>query len=358
VEPADQERAVDQLLSGARRTIDLTMYELADPTAESLLIAAHRRGVAVRVLLDRAYSGGSVNQPAFEELTGAGVPVRWGPTSVIVHQKTLTVDGTSAAVMTGNLTARYYGSTRDVVIIDRDPQAVAAIEQVFSSDWSGAPVTAGPDVAGLVWSPGAEGALVSLIDSAHHTVMVENEEMDDTGIETALQQAAHRDVAVTVVMTADPEWDTAFAALRSAGVVVDTLPDSSTALYIHAKIIVVDGSSAYAGSQNFSTSSLGYNRELGLVTTDPTVVDVLATTVAQDEADAGGGAHTTPTSPPASGAAPTPSSAATGCTIDPEGRCYRADEYCPYSEHGLTLVGADGPLICVDSDGWRWEPAG
>ncbi len=40
----------------------MTMYELSDPTAEQILIADHKRGVRVRVLLDHDYSGGSVNQ--------------------------------------------------------------------------------------------------------------------------------------------------------------------------------------------------------------------------------------------------------------------------------------------------------
>ena len=37
--------------------------------------------------------------------------------------------------------------------------------------------------------------------------------------------------------------------------------------YIHAKSIVVDGTAAYVGSENFTTSSLQYNRELGVIVT-------------------------------------------------------------------------------------------
>ncbi len=41
-------------------------------------------------------------------------------------------------------------------------------------------------------------------------------------------------------------------------------PDTSSALYIHAKVIDVDGAKAFLGSENFSTASLEYNRELGV----------------------------------------------------------------------------------------------
>jgi phosphatidylserine/phosphatidylglycerophosphate/cardiolipin synthase-like enzyme len=285
-EPGDSYQSVDQLVAGADHSIDLTMYELADDRIEGLLVAAHQRGVSVRVLLDHAYGGAETNRAAVARLTAAGVPVRWAPDTIIFHQKTLTVDDAVSAVMTGNLTARYYPSTRDFVVLDRDPAAVAAIESVFAEDWNGSPVTGGPTVAGLVWSPGSGSALVDLIGAAQRSIVVENEEMDSTTIEAALEAASRRGVHVEVVMTADSAWVSAFAELADAGVRVSTYPDSPSALYIHAKVIVVDGATAFVGSQNFSTSSLDDDRELGVITTDPVVVTSVSTTLAQDAAGA------------------------------------------------------------------------
>src|SRR6202050_5416516 len=105
-------------MTAPRRGLDLTMYELSDPRAEQILVADHDRGVRVRVLLDRDYSGGSVNQAAYSTLSGAGVPVAWANDSEIFHQKTITVDGAQSALMTGNLTSQYYATTRDFVIMD------------------------------------------------------------------------------------------------------------------------------------------------------------------------------------------------------------------------------------------------
>ena len=52
-EPAAGVGQIYQLITGARSSIDLTMYELADPTAEADLAADAARGVDVRVLLDQ-----------------------------------------------------------------------------------------------------------------------------------------------------------------------------------------------------------------------------------------------------------------------------------------------------------------
>ena len=96
--------------------------------------------------------------------------------------------------MTGNLTSRYYSTTRDFVVMDSQAADVAAIDSVFNTDWSGRTPSPGPAGGDLVWSPGSEPQLVALIDSAAHSVTVENEEMDSTPIEEALEADARRGI--------------------------------------------------------------------------------------------------------------------------------------------------------------------
>lgn len=97
----------------------------------------------------------------------------------------------------------------------------------------------------------------------------------------ALATPARRGADVEVAMTADPSFDAAFAQLRAAGAHV-TLYTPTGPLYIHAKAIVVDDTTAFVGSENFSCASLGHNRELGLVTSDPAVVEPEAAALTAD----------------------------------------------------------------------------
>ena len=53
IEPGGGFSPVYHLITGARHSIDVTMYEFADTTAEHDLAAAARRGVRVRVILDQ-----------------------------------------------------------------------------------------------------------------------------------------------------------------------------------------------------------------------------------------------------------------------------------------------------------------
>jgi cardiolipin synthase A/B len=361
VEPQAGTAPIYDFMSSARQSLDMTMYELSDATAEQILIADHRRGVRVRVLLDHDYSGGSVNQAAYATLSSAGVPVAWANDSEIFHQKTITIDGDESAIMTGNLTPQYYATTRDFVVMDSQPPDVSAIESVFATDWSGAAPSPGGPGIDLVWSPGSESQLAAAIGSAAHSVVVENEEMDSTSIERALESDAERGVAVTVVMTADSDWATAFSELESDGVHVVLYPNTSSALYIHAKVIDVDSAKAFVGSENFSTASLDYNRELGLLTSSGSVLGPLNSALSSDisngqlQPQPGTSAPTT-TAPPTPPPATNPTTA--GCTpIDNEGGCYEPGEYCRDDDHGTTGRAGDGQTItCEDENGtWYWE---
>ena len=51
-EPQAGLSAIYALINGAKSSVDLTMYELGDTTAENDLAAAAKRGVDVRVILD------------------------------------------------------------------------------------------------------------------------------------------------------------------------------------------------------------------------------------------------------------------------------------------------------------------
>jgi cardiolipin synthase A/B len=279
-------------INSATKTLDMTMYELVDTTAQQDLIALAKKGVVVRVILDQNAEK-TMNTPAYNALTKAGVSVHWANKKYhVTHQKTITVDGTSSLILTANLTSRYYAGTRDFAVIDTDAADVAAIEATFAADFVNATIT--PSKAtDLIWSPTDSSAdLLALINGTTKTLTVESEEMSDAAIVTALENAAKRGVAVKVIMTNDGnEYATEFNALAAAGVQVHTYKDSTKILYIHAKVTLADFGvsgvqSVFVGSENYSLASLTENRELGLIMTNVATIDALNTTLAADFAGA------------------------------------------------------------------------
>jgi cardiolipin synthase A/B len=289
VEPAAGVGAIDKIITGAKSSVDLTMYELRDTTAEDDLAADAKRGVDVRVILD-AHLEKSRNTTTYDFLSAHRVHVTWADSGVTYHQKTLTVDGKTSVVMTLNMVSEDYAGTRDFAIIDTRPADITAIVATFNADFAHRSVTP-PDGADLVWSPtNSQSSILAVINGAKKTLSVENEEMDDPTITAALVAAAKRGVDVKVVMTAESEWDSAFSQLTAAGVHVRLYADSDKVLYIHAKAVVADAGRSdqdvFVGSENFSKASLDYNRELGLRTTNGAVISTINATLASDYAGA------------------------------------------------------------------------
>jgi cardiolipin synthase A/B len=285
IEPNAGFSPVYNLIDHARHSIDVTMYEFSDGTAEHGLALAAARGVQVRVVLDKRED--SVNSGAYQYLSSHGVKVAWSSSKFeYTHQKTVVVDGAEAVIMTANLTSQYYPTSRDFLVVDSNPADVAAISAVFNADFAHAPVTPG-DGSDLVWSPtDSQEKLLAVINSATSSLRIYSEEMGDTTVEDALIAAAKRGVEVQVCgENEDGEYNSAYSRLADAGVHISYY-SSSTGFYIHGKVIEADDGTSHArvfiGSENFSSTSLDRNRELGLIVSDPAVLSAIASTFAAD----------------------------------------------------------------------------
>ena len=282
------------LVTNAQHTVDITMYELADTTFSGDLVAACQRGVRVRVILDQSLEKSS-NTPAYNQLNDAGsnCSAAWSnPQFEATHEKSMVVDGTTAIIMTSNLTSTDYANTRDLALVENDPADIAAIETTFNTDYGSTTDFSYQPAAGddLIWSPTtAQRELVNIIDSAKKTLLVENEEMGASTIVEPLEDACKRGVSVEIVMTdTNASFHADYAALEKAGCGVHVGPNNPSTLYIHAKALVADlgtaGQVGYLGSINFSVASMTKNRELGMYVYDPNILSQISSTISRDYA--------------------------------------------------------------------------
>jgi cardiolipin synthase len=290
-EPGPGDTPFVALIDSARHSVEVTMYELTDELVEQALVAAASRGVRVEVLLDHGQygAGRALNDGAYDYLAAHGVSMAWAPAYfALTHQKSILIDRRVAAIMTLNLTPEYYESSRDYAVLDYRPADVAAIAQTFNADVRQQRLAPSAGSGDLVWSPGAQTPIGALIAHAQHSLEIESEEMDDPAITGELCQAARRDVRVQVLMTYQSAWRSALTYLTRCGAQVRTYPPSASgaALYIHAKLVRVDSSTIFIGSQNLSHQSLTDNRELGIITHSPPILASTGNTFSADFAGA------------------------------------------------------------------------
>ncbi|WP_327299005.1 MULTISPECIES: phospholipase D-like domain-containing protein [unclassified Streptomyces] len=273
--PDQKEGAIYDFVNSARKSVDLTIYELRDTTLVNDLVKEQKAGVKVRVVFDSQHA--SIDGAAYQALSSAGAGVTYSSSAyVYTHQKTITVDGATSYISTGNFDTKYYSTSRDYGVFDTDQADVAAIEKVFDADYAKTSVTPS-DGTDLVWSPtDSQSHLLALVSGAKSSLDVQEEEFGDSALVNAVVADAKRGVTVRVVAeNQSSKYSKELEEVTAAGGKVTTYT-SSTGYYIHAKAIVADyGTSSakvFAGSENFSDNSLNHNRELGLIVSDSAVV--------------------------------------------------------------------------------------
>src|SRR5438132_473332 len=297
VEPDAGEHPITDAIASAKKSVWLEIYLLTDRNVIRALEEAANRGVDVRVMLEPHPFGGGSPSRTKDQLKAAGAKVEDSdPSFALTHEKGMIIDATTTYIMTSNFSRAALGGSsgssgfrnREYDIVDTNPQDVQAVSAIFQADWDR--TTAQFNDPNLVVSPvNSRNAFNALISSAHSTLLIEAEEMNDTALEQALANAAQHGVHVQVILpspsgSSGDSNSQGIAAIKQGGLQVREDPR----LYMHAKIIVVDGQKAFVGSENISTQSLDQNRELSIIVSDSGVLHNLALTFGQDWGDSQG----------------------------------------------------------------------
>ncbi len=124
-----------QAIEGSRRSIDLAIYHLTAIKLGEALRAAQRRGVHVRILMDREkLEGGGV---AIQRLRHGDVQIRTLgiPEVSLMHHKFAVFDGRLAVTGSYNWTqSAEHANYENLVVLD-DSEAVAQFQREFQRLW-------------------------------------------------------------------------------------------------------------------------------------------------------------------------------------------------------------------------------
>lgn len=264
-------------LNRAQRSIRMVMYLITEPQIIQAMKDAAARGVDTRLILElNPYGGSSGNVDVGNDLMAAGVQLKWDNRAFnYTHQKAIVIDDEWMILLTGNMTSSTFTANRDYGLIDTDPADVAELIKVFEADWNRDAV----DLANsrLAWAPdNSRERILALFDGAQSRIDLEHQSFQDEQVIDHLIVALGRGVRVRFVSS--PQYPLEEDAnepgrerLRQAGGEVRYLKDP----YVHAKVFVIDGEEAYIGSQNLTTNSLDFNREVGMAFRDAPLVQRL-----------------------------------------------------------------------------------
>lgn len=276
--PDDSAQPIVEAINKAKESLWIKMFVFSDPTLLEAVIAAHKRGVKVRIMLNPARrSGAEENTEARRQLTAAGIEVAdSNPAFDITHEKSMVVDSRTAYVKSLNWQTKNLTETRDYAVVTTNKNEVEEIVECFEADWNRSKFSPG-DHSHLIWCVGnGRQRLGQLIDSAKHSLWLQNERYQDPVIIEHIVRARERGVHVHV-MARPPhklkreklmEGVSGLRILKDVGIKIHKLKH----VKLHAKVLLADGERAIIGSINLAPGSFDSRRELAIEVTDDHVV--------------------------------------------------------------------------------------
>jgi cardiolipin synthase A/B len=305
--PEDGRTLYFQAIDAAKYEIRIEICVLEDPQILQHVQAALFRGVQVRAIVDRGkYSALTSEQGNLAQyLTSAGGQLHLSnPAFPRSFPKIILIDSNLLVYGSACLDETTFLQYRDFATTNGDRPILSELQRLFENDWmySAAVGTEPPPFNpttpiarnDLMISPVNSSAhLVRLFQMAQRTLDVYTELLGNVSLESELVAAVKRGVRVRLmapvqVNGATPEMQQlqtdSLAELAAAGVAVHVSgPAESAELpYMHARAAVADGTIAYLGSISLSPDSITFNREMGLISRQPFLVQGLE---AQFESD-------------------------------------------------------------------------
>jgi phosphatidylserine/phosphatidylglycerophosphate/cardiolipin synthase-like enzyme len=289
--PDDSAKPLLDAIHQATQSIRVKMFLFSDPSLLESIIAAHKRGVKVRIMLNpERRSGEKENADSRKVLTAAGVEVLdSNPAFDLTHEKSMVIDDKWAFVESLNWQTENLTTTRDYAVITSHKHEVAEVTECFEADWHRTKFTPG-NHSHLIWCIGnGRQRLGQLIDSAKHSLFLQNERYQDPTIIEHLVRAHTRGVKIHI-MARPPhklkkdkliEGVSGLRILQDLGVKIHKLKH----IKLHAKLLFADDARAIIGSINLAPGSFDSRRELAIQVDDPHIVHRLKKTLEADWAN-------------------------------------------------------------------------
>jgi phosphatidylserine/phosphatidylglycerophosphate/cardiolipin synthase-like enzyme len=330
VSPEDAGTEVLAFVEAAGSSLSVCTYQYDHPELTAILALKARQGVDVSIIVEGDPVGGveedSASQLLFLEDAGVNVSVMLSREGYrrydFLHAKYMVADARDVVIMSENLVENSFRKNRGWGAIISSPEAAAFLQEVFNDDSdpakgdvvraheafdapedfaaaeNGSPHQSKVEMtqcsARLVLSPdNSLAALGEMMRGASHRLFVEQmqadfEDLQEMGLTDALTDAVANGAAVQVLLDSSLEKkggsNQDFVSRTSATLQAKLCSGEHEFVTIHNKGIIAD-ETALISSINLGATSIGQNRELGVVIRSQAISDKLAQVFLDDWKD-------------------------------------------------------------------------
>ncbi|NNJ11743.1 phospholipase [Chloroflexales bacterium ZM16-3] len=286
-EPPPYEQAIIADIDAAARSVDMATYEYNLSSIAQALVRAKKRGVQVRLALDRENLDDPVMSKWAGAVQGAKIPVTWEDTTAFLHSKFIIIDG--RVVWTGSWNATINDTYRNnnnllrittpAVVANYQAEFAQMAESRFGTHKTAQTpnplVRVGGERIENYFSPkdGVRQHVVSWIETATKSVdfLAFSYTSDDIGDAMIARQRAGVPVRGVFEKRNAQGIGSEFDRLVKAK--ADVLVDGNC-YTMHHKVIIIDGHIVITGSYNFTGRAEDVNDENLLIIDDPAIAQL------------------------------------------------------------------------------------
>jgi len=245
------------MIDSSEKRVWVGVYTFTVPSLRESLLRAKKRGVDVRVILEKfPFWNTSINKETKLFFEKNSIPFHESGEKqfAFMHAKYMVIDDVWV-LETANWTRASFTSNREFFLIGTDPNIHENLVRIFEMDFRGEKGVS-TDARLLAWPTHARESLMNFLDQTEKNIAIYAPSFSDEALLTKLTQLCHEQKIVRILLANyDDEKQTVFD--RCIQVRKMNKP-------LHAKSIIRDKQSVFLGSFNFTQNSLEDNREIGV----------------------------------------------------------------------------------------------
>lgn len=132
----DAETLILKVIDSSEKSIRMAAYSFTSPPVMKSLLAAKKRGVDVKIVIDQKGNRDRANKSAMNLMVNANIPLRTISKYKIHHDKYIVADGKTVETGSFNYSkAAATSNSENVVVIWNDPEIANRYLQHWESRW-------------------------------------------------------------------------------------------------------------------------------------------------------------------------------------------------------------------------------
>jgi cardiolipin synthase len=248
---------ITQMIDDSRERVWVNVYTLTLPSLRESLVRAHKRGVDVRVILEKfPFWNTSINRETELFLKENNIPLHLSGEKqfAFMHAKFSVID-TNWIIETANWTRASFSTNREFFIQGSDTSILNNLASIFEVDFAWG-VGVSRDVRLLAGPTNARERIIDFIELSDSTIDIYAPSFSDGELLAKMSEICQAGKTIRLLL-ADYE-DSADSALEKG----TCLQVHHMKKPLHAKVIIRDKNSAFVWSFNYTENSLENNREV------------------------------------------------------------------------------------------------